>query len=321
MLARSDDDIPVAPSPDATVREAGSTRTHVATTVGPAATNDRARKLPRQETSGDPLLLTKLFVPLPRPSLVSRPRLSERLREGLGCKLTLLSAAAGFGKTTLLSMWLATSSGGDRSAVWLSLDAADNDPARFWRYFFAAMNRLRPGAGDAALMLLRSPQAPPIETVLTTLLNELAELEDDAVLVLDDYHLIESRVIHEALTFLIEHLPTRMHLVISTRADPPLPLSRFRVRGEMSELRAADLRFTPEEAATFLDQVMGLKLSAEDIAELETRTEGWIAGLQMAALVMRDRADVPGFIEAFTGSNRYVVDYLAEEVLGRQPED
>src|SRR3712207_1153687 len=159
-----------------------------------------------------------------------------------------------------------------------------------------------------------------IESVLTTLLNELADLDADAVLVLDDYHLIESRAIHEALTFLIEHVPARMHLVVSTRADPPLPLARLRVRSEMAELRAADLRFTSEEAATFLDGVMGLELSAEEIAELETRTEGWIAGLQMAALAMRDRADVPDFIEAFTGSNRYVLDYLVEEVVNQQPE-
>jgi LuxR family maltose regulon positive regulatory protein len=168
--------------------------------------------------------------------------------------------------------------------------------------------------------LLGSPQAPPIEAVLTTLLNELADLDADVVFVLDDYHLIESRAIHEALTFLIEHLPARMHLIISTRADAPLPLARLRARGESNELRAADLRFTPEEAATFLDQVMGLKLSAEDIGELETRTEGWIAGLQTAALAMRDRADVPGFIEAFTGSHRYILDYLVEEVLDQQPE-
>jgi LuxR family maltose regulon positive regulatory protein len=217
-------------------------------------------------------------------------------------------------------MWLAASFGQGRSAAWLSLDASDNDPARFWRYFIAAVDRLRPGAGDGALMLLRSPQAPPIEAVLTSLLNGLADLDTDAVLILDDYHLIESQTIHEALTFLIEHLPTRMHLVISARADPPLPLARLRARGEMAEFRAADLRFAPEEAVEFLNQAMGLELSAQDIAELETRTEGWIAGLQMAALAMRDRADVSGFIEAFTGSHRYVLDYLVEEVLNGQPE-
>jgi LuxR family transcriptional regulator, maltose regulon positive regulatory protein len=316
-LARSDDDATAGSAPEVSAHEAGTTPTNGATTVGTAATEDHTRESPPHSTSGDPLLLTKLSVPLPRPSLVPRPRLSERLREGLGCKLTLVSAPAGFGKTTLLSTWLAGSSG-DRSAVWLSLDAADNDPARFWRYFIAAVDRLRPGAGDAALRLLGSPQPPPIEAVLTTLLNELADLDADVALVVDDYHLIESRAIHEALTFLIEHLPPRFHLVIATRRDPPLPLARLRARGELNELRAADLRFTSEEAATFLDQVMGLKLSAEEIAELETRTEGWIAGLQMAALAMRDRANVPGFIEAFTGSHRYVLDYLVEEVVNHQ---
>jgi LuxR family maltose regulon positive regulatory protein len=200
------------------------------------------------------------------------------------------------------------------------LDASDNDPARFWRYFIAAVDRICPGVGGAALVLLRSPQAPPIEAVLATMLNELADLESDAVLVLDDYHLIESQAIHEALAFLIEHLPARMHLAISARADPPLPLARLRVRGQMAEVRAADLRFAPEEAVEFLNGAMGLELSAQDIAELETRTEGWIAGLQMAALAMRERADVSGFIEAFTGSHRYVLDYLVEEVLNRQPE-
>jgi LuxR family maltose regulon positive regulatory protein len=319
-LARSDDDATTAGSaPEVSTYEAGTTPTNEATTVGTAAPEDHTRESPRHSTSGDPLLLTKLSVPLPHPSLVSRPRLSERLREGLGCKLTLVSAPAGFGKTTLLSVWTSEVSS-DRSVAWLSLDAADNDPARFWRYFVTAIDQLQPGSGETALALLGSLQAPPIEAVLTTLLNELADLEGDAVLVLDDYHLIESRAIHEALTFLIEHLPTRMHLVISTRADPPLPLARLRVRDEMAELRAADLHFTPDEAATFLDEVMGLKLSAEEIAELDTRTEGWIAGLQMAALAMRDRADIPSFIEAFTGSHRYVLDYLVEEVLNQQPE-
>ena len=318
-LARSDDDATAGSASEVPTHEAGATPTNGTTTVGTAATEDHTPESPRHSTSGDPLLLTKLSVPLPRPSLVPRPRLSERLREGLGCKLTLVSAPAGFGKTTLLSTWLAGSSG-VRSAVWLSLDAADNDPARFWRYIIASVDRLRPGAGDAALRLLRSPQAPPIDAVLTTLLNELAELDTEAVFILDDYHLIESQAIHKALIFLIEHLPPRFHLVIATRADPPLPLARLRARGELNELRVADLRFKPEEAAAFLDQVMGLKLSAEEIAELETRTEGWIAGLQLAALAMRDHDDVPGFIAAFTGSNRYVLDYLAEEVLARQPE-
>jgi len=320
VLARSDDDIPADPSPDTTVQDARSARTDAATTVGPAATNDHARERPRQGTSGDPLLSTKLSVPAARPSLVARPYLNKRVDEGLKRKLTLLSAPPGFGKTTLLSAWTSDLSGG-RPVAWLSLDPADNDPARFWRYFIVAVDRVHPGAGEAALELLCSPQAVPIEAVLTTLLNELVDLPTDSVLVLDDYHLIESGAIHEALIFLIEHLPSRLHLIITTRADPPLPLAKLRARGEVNELRAADLRFTSEEAATFLNQVMSLKLSAEDIAELEGRTEGWIAGLQMAALAMRNHADVAGFIAAFTGSNRYVVDYLAEEVLGRQPEE
>ena len=290
-----------------------------ATMSGPTAADGQVRGSPQRVVASPLLLLTKLSVPSVRASLVPRPRLGERIEEGAGRRLTLVSAPAGFGKTTLLSVWASDLSSG-RSVAWLSLDAADNDPARFWRYFVAAVDRLQPGSGDTALALLGTPQAPPIEAVLTTLLNELADLEGDAALVLDDYHLIEARAIHEALTFIIEHLPARMHLVISTRADPPLPLARLRVRCEMAELRAADLQFTPEEAATFLDGVMGLKLSAEEVTGLETRTEGWIAGLQMAALAMRDRADVPGFIETFTGSNRYVLDYLVEEVLDRQPE-
>jgi LuxR family transcriptional regulator, maltose regulon positive regulatory protein len=282
--------------------------------------DDHARESSHPGLQGDPLLLTKLSVPSARPSLVSRLRLSERLEEELGGKLTLISAPAGFGKTTLLSMWLAVSSRSGRSAVWLSLDPGDNDPTRFWRYFIAAADRVCPGAGDTALVLLQAPQAPPIEAILTTLLNELAELPTDAVLVLDDYHLIESRKIHEALAFLIEHLPPQVHLVISTRADPPLPLARFRARGEMAELRASDLRFTTEETAAFLEKTVGSRLSAKDVAELEERTEGWVAGLQLAALALRDRSDISSFIAAFTGSNRYVVDYLAEEVLARQPE-
>src|SRR5919112_222651 len=284
VLATSDEDATVSSTPKGAIGEADRVPGDETIAGGPALSDDRTLEHLPLSISGDPLLLTKLSVPLARPSLVSRPLLSGRLREGLGCKLTLLSAPAGFGKTTLLSMWLAASFGQGRSAAWLSLDASDNDPARFWRYFIAAVDRLRPGAGDGALMLLRSPQAPPIEVVLTSLLNGLADLDTDAVLVLDDYHLIETRTIHEALTFLIEHLPARMHLVISARADPPLPLARLRARGEMAEFRAADLRFAPEEAVEFLNQVMGLQLSAQDIAELETRTEGWIAGLQMAAL-------------------------------------
>src|SRR5215210_1489617 len=314
------DEATASPSPDASGGNAGLGGAAVAATEGSQAADDRVRERSPRRPHGDLLLLTKLTVPSARPSLVPRPRLGEKLEEGLGCRLTLVSAPAGFGKSTLLGAWISDHSVG-RPVAWLSLDSADNDPARFWRYFIVAVDRLHPGAGDASLELLGSPQAPPIEATLTTLLNELAYLPSDAVLVLDDYHLIESGAIHEALAFLIDHLPPQMHLIISTRADPSLPLSRLRARGQLNELRADDLRFTPEEAATFLNQVMGLELMAEDIAELEGRTEGWVAGLQMAALAMRKRADVAGFIASFTGSNRHVVDYLAEEVLVQQPEE
>jgi LuxR family maltose regulon positive regulatory protein len=303
-----------------TADDAGPTRADGASRDVLTRSDDHALESSHPGLQGDPLLLTKLSVPSARPSLVTRPRLSGRLEEELGGKLTLISAPAGFGKTTLLSMWLAVSSRSGRSSVWLSLDPGDNDPTRFWRYFVAVADRLYPGAGDTALMLLQSSQAPPIEAILTTLLNGLTELPADAVLVLDDYHLIKTRTIHEALAFLIEHLPPQVHLVISTRADPPLPLSRLRARGEMAELRASDLRFTTEETTAFLQKTVGSRLSAEEVAELQERTEGWVAGLQLAALALRDRFDTSNFIAAFTGSNRYVVDYLAEEVLARQPE-
>jgi LuxR family maltose regulon positive regulatory protein len=231
--------------PDATSGGERSRGADATATVGSTTADDQVVERARQTIRGDSLLLTKLSVPTARPSLVARPRLAERLEEGLKRKLTLVSAPAGFGKTTLLSVWVSERSGG-RTLAWLSLDSGDNDPARFWRYFVTAIDQLQPGSVETALALLGSPpQAPPIEAVLTTLLNELADLEADAVLILDDYHLIESRAIHEALTFLIEHLPARMHLVISTRADPPLALARLRVRNEMAEVRAADLRFTP----------------------------------------------------------------------------
>src|SRR5215212_6130454 len=306
---------------DATAGDGGSSRrADAAATRGSTSSDDQVRERLRQRTSGDPLLSIKLSVPSVRSSLVPRTRLSERLDEGLERKLTLLSAPAGFGKTTLLSSWIRELSGDGRPVAWLSVDPADNDPARFWRYLVTAIDQLQPGSGETALALLGSPQAPPIEAVLTTVLNELGTMPAEAVLVLDDYHLIESRAIHEALAFLIDHLPPRMHLIIATRADPPLPLARLRARDALNEVRAGELRFSREEAAAFLNEVMELELSAEDIAELEGRTEGWIAGLQLAALAMRDRTDIPNFIDAFAGSNRYVLDYLAEEVLGRQPE-
>ena len=273
--------------------------------------------------NASPLLETKLYVPRPRRGLVARPRLSERLSRGAESKLTLISAPAGFGKTTLLADWLATTATaptGERSTAWLSLDGADSQPVAFWTYVIAALQTVTPGVGAGALSRLHEPQPPPIETVLAPLLNELSALPNDIVLVLDDYHLLESNEIQGGVAFLLEHLPPRLHLVIATRADPALPLGRLRGRGELTEIRAADLRFTPEEAVAYLNDVMRLDLAAQDVAALEGRTEGWIAALQLAALSMRGRDDVAGFIASFSGDDRYIVDYLAEEVLQRQPE-
>ena len=262
-----------------------------------------------------PILATKLYVPPHRPKVVLRPRLIERLNEGLQHKLTLISAAAGFGKTTLVSEWVA---GYERPASWLSLDEGDNDPNRFLAYLVAALQTVAADIGAGVLAALQSPQPPPSEALLTTLLNEIAVIPDKFILVLDDYHAIDSKPIDQALAFLLDHLPPQMHLVIATREDPNLPLARLRARGQLTELRAADLRFTPAEAAEFLNQVMGLNLSADDVAALETRTEGWIAGLQLAAISMQGEPDTAGFIQSFTGSHHFVLDYLIEEVLGQQ---
>ena len=291
---------------------------------------------PGQTVATSPLLETKLCVPRWRTGLVPRARLIEHLDHGTERKLTLVSAPAGFGKTTLLAEWLAVTQASERPAAWVSLDQGDNDPTLFWAYFITALQTVHSGVGETALSLLRSPQPPPIEALLGTLLNEIATISHDPstgsgqvpltgsghgfVLVLDDYHVIDAQPIHSGITFLVDHLPPQMHLVIASRADPPLPLSRLRGRGELAELRAADLRFTPDEAAAFLNDVMGLSLSAGDVETLEARTEGWIAGLQLAALSMRGREDVSGFIRAFAGDDRYIVDYLVEEVLQRQPE-
>jgi len=230
-----------------------------------------------------------------------------------------VSAPAGFGKTTLLAEWLAAAPADERSAAWLSLDQRDNDPALFWTYLIAALQTAAHGVGAGALSLLQSPQ-PPIEAVLATLLNDLHAISDDVVLVLDDYHVIDARDVQDGMAFLLGHLPPQIHLVIASRADPALPLARLRARRELVEIRAADLRFTPEEAATYLNGVMGLELTARDVAALEGRTEGWIAALQLAALSMQGRDDIAGFIAGFAGDDRYIVDYLVEEVLQGQPE-
>src|SRR5918998_598292 len=269
---------------------------------------------------GDPLLLSKFSVPVPRRTLVPRTSLSGRMEQSLERKLTVISAPAGFGKSTLLSTWAAESTSDTRLVSWLSLDSRDDDPARFWRYFVTALSRLEPGCGETALALLNSPQAPPVVSVLTTVLNDLDALAAEVVFVLDDYHLIASKDIHDGLGFLLDNLSPRVHLIIATRADPPLPLSRLRERGELLELRAHDLRFESADAMTYLNQRMGLNLSERQVSELVARTEGWVGGLQMAALAMRHHPDIPHFIDDFSGSNRYVMDYLAEEVLARQTE-
>jgi LuxR family maltose regulon positive regulatory protein len=269
------------------------------------------------------LLETKLFVPRPRRGLVARPRLSERLSHVTASKLMLVSAPAGFGKTTLLAEWLAARSAApndERQVAWLSLDPRDNDPAVFWPYFVAALQTAAPGVGVSALTLLQSARPAPIEVVLTELLNDLDALPNDVILVLDDYHIIDGQEVQAAMEFLLDHLPSNLHLVIGSRADPALPLARLRARGELVEIRAAELRFTLDEAAAYLTESMGLVLTAPDVATLEGRTEGWIAALQLAALSMQGRDDVAGFIAGFAGDDRYIVDYLVDEVLDRQPE-
>ena len=268
-----------------------------------------------------PLLETKLYIPRRRRGWWHARDSSIGCSRGVEAKLTLVSAPAGFGKTTLLAEWLAATSRHERrSSAWLSLDPSDNQPATFWSYVIAALRTVAAGVGATSLALLQAPQPPPIEAVLTTLLNELSATSTPAVLVLDDYHLIDAQEIHDGVAFLLDHLPPHVHLVIATRADPPLPLARLRARGELAEIRAADLRFTADEAAAYLNEVMGLDLTAADVAALEARTEGWIAALQLAALSMQGRGDAAGFIAGFAGDDRYIVDYLVEEVLQRQPD-
>ncbi len=284
------------------------------------------------------LLQTKLYLPPLRPNLVPRPHLIERLDQSLqpGHRLTLISAPAGFGKTTLIAEWLGalTAVADDRSQIrnprseipyqsaWLSLDEGESDLARFLTYLIAAFNRLggtETTIGRGALGILQSPQPPSTEAIITSLINDIAAVPGPIILVLDDYHVVDAPPVDDALIYLLEHLPPQLHLVIVTREDPHLPLARLRARGQLAELRAADLCFTFAEAVQFLNQVMGLNLTGEAVAALETRTEGWIAGLKLAAISMQGREDAGGFIKSFTGSHSFILDYLIEDVLEQQP--
>jgi len=263
---------------------------------------------------GTPLLETKLYAPKWRAGIVSRPRLLAPLNIS-PCRLGLISAPAGFGKTTLLTEWLTQAS---ESVAWVSLDESDNHLPQFWRYVISAIQQISPAAGDRALSMVRVPQPPPIEAILTALINDLSAVEQDLLIVLDDFHVITDQTIHDSVAFLLDHIPTHARLIIATREDPRLPIARLRVRGQLTELRANDLRFLPEEAETFLNQIMDLHLPLEAVQTLETRTEGWIAGLQLAALSLRGRSNPSDAIHSFAGDDRFVVDYLVDEVLQRQ---
>ena len=266
--------------------------------------------------TASPLLETKLHLPATHGRLVERPRLATHLARATTAALTLVSAPAGFGKTTLIAD-LATRAKASARVGWLSLDRGDDDPVTFWTYVIEAIERAAPGVGSGARGILVGGPAS-VDAALTTLLNALAADSDPLVLVLDDLHAVESPAVHEGLSYVVDHLPPSAHIVIGTRADPPMPLARLRSRGALLEIRATDLRFTEEEAASYLG-AMGLSLSSEDVATLESRTEGWVAALQLAALSLQGRPDPTTFIEAFAGDDRYIVDYLVEEVLRRQP--
>jgi LuxR family transcriptional regulator, maltose regulon positive regulatory protein len=251
---------------------------------------------------------------LPR-TLVERPRLLRQLDAALTYPLTLVSASAGCGKTTLLSAWAARHA---QQVTWLSLETLDNDQIRFWVSLILALRIRLPDVGEAALALLQSPQSMTLATVLTVLLNELASLPMEIVLILDDYHVIEEKALHEALFFFLEHLPAGLHLILSTRVDPDFPLSRWRARGQLIEIRAADLRFTATEASLFSTEVMGLSLSEEQSGIVEQRTEGWIAGLQLTALSLQRQGDPSAFLQHLRGSHRFLLDYVQAEILQHQ---
>ncbi len=264
------------------------------------------------------LLTSKLYFPPHHPNLVRRPHLLESLDAGLSGKLTLVSAPAGFGKTTVVSEWIRDCG---HPTAWLSLDKNDNDLSRFLIYLIAALQRIDSEVGVDVQAALEESLSPHFEILLTRLISEIERFPDKSIIVLDDYHLIYSKSVHDVINFLIEYLPPMIHLVISGRTDPPLPISRLRVLGEVNEVRTPKLRFTKKEVATFLNDLMGFDLSSEGIAALEARTEGWIASLKLAALSMQGRDDWPEFIAKFSGSNRYIIDYLVDEVMARQPEE
>ena len=263
------------------------------------------------------ILSTKLFFPQPRSDRVQRTRLIDRLQEGINRKLTLISAPAGFGKTTLLSEWISQN---ELPIIWISLDKSDNDPVQFLRYLIAGLNGIEPSIGKGAIELLKSGQRPPIESIFSGLIQEICEIADDIVLVLDDYHWIDAEKVHTLVKNLLDYLPPHIHLIISSRMDPPLPLARLRVNDQLSELRTDDLCFSAEETVVFLNETLNLQLSNSDISLLISRTEGWIAGLQLAALSIQGHDDPTSFISNFAGDDRHIVDYLVEEVLHLQPE-
>jgi LuxR family maltose regulon positive regulatory protein len=264
------------------------------------------------------LLASKFYFPPHHLDLVPRPHLLESLEEGLNRKLTLVSAPAGFGKTTLLSEWIRD---GGHPAAWLSLDKNDNDLSRFLIYLIAALQRIDPEIGIDVQAALEESHSPHFEILLTRLVSEIEKLPDKVIILLDDYHLIDSKSVHDVINFLIEYLPATIHLVICGRTDPPLPIPRLRVRGEVNEVRTSHLRFTKNEMATYLNGLMGFELPSDSIAALEARTEGWIASLKLAAISMQGRQDWPEFITQFSGTHRYVIDYLIDEVMARQPEE